>query len=76
MRIVGRVERRVVAKGTKSERVTAVLVAAEGEFILRRAQFPPFGEDGLDPFVGRNVACEGILLQGSTFEAREIKTED
>ncbi|GEM_PF-5210444 len=73
MEILGSIERRVVARGTKSERSAIVLVADQGEFILRRSQGPALGEDpDLEPFVGRQVLCEGTLLQGSTFEARLI----
>ena len=69
----GRVERRVVAKGTKSERASVVLVAPDGEFILRRSQANPFVDNVLESFVGRQVSCEGVLLAGSTFEVRSMK---
>ncbi len=72
----GRVERRIVAQGTKSERTSVVLVAADGEYILRRAEANPFGDPGLDALVGRCVTCEGTVLAGSTFEASAIKPLD
>ena len=63
----------MVAKGTKSERSTVVLVAPDGEFILRRAQGNPFVDDVLESLVGQHVSCEGEMLAGSTFEARTVK---
>jgi hypothetical protein len=76
MELVGQVERRVVAKGTRSERSAVVLVAPSGEFILRRAQGNPFVDDVLESLVGRQVACEGVMLAGSTFEARTVNPVD
>ena len=76
MNVTGQVERRVVAEGTKSERSAVVLVAPDGEFFLRRFQGNPFADDALDAFVGRRVLCEGVMLAGSTFEARTVKPLD
>ncbi len=73
MELTGKVERRVVAKGTKSERATVVLVASNGEFILRRCGGSPFGaDDSLTGMVGLHVQCQGEMLAGSTFEASSI----
>ena len=76
MEKIGTIERRVIAAGTKSERSAVILVSPDGEFILRRAQANPFVDDTLESLVGHRVSCEGVMLAGSTFEARTVKRLD
>lgn len=68
----GLVEKRVVARGSKSERLAVVLITPDGEYILRRPQGNPFVDPVLETYVGRHVSCEGTLLAGSTFQADTI----
>jgi hypothetical protein len=49
-----------------------VLVTPGGEFILRRSQGNPFKDDVLESLVGREVACEGVTLAGSTFQVSKV----
>ncbi|HEX9045675.1 MAG TPA: hypothetical protein VF988_01500 [Verrucomicrobiae bacterium] len=68
----GRIEKRIIGRGTKSERPAMVLVTPEAEYILRRAGEHPLADEVLESMAGRQVSCEGQLLAGSTFEAHTI----
>ncbi|NJM30663.1 MAG: hypothetical protein HC855_11660 [Rhizobiales bacterium] len=62
--VKGRVERKLVSKGSKSEREAIVLVTDEGEeFLLRRRGGNPFTDAALDKLVGKVITLKGTLLQ-------------
>lgn len=59
MRIVGRVERRLYAKGSKSERQAIILVTDDGEYLLRREGGNPFHDEALSSLVNHRIQLEG-----------------
>lgn len=62
MTYTGLVQRKRLDEGSKSEREATVLVSAGTEYVLRRRGGNPFEVDNsLDEFVGKEVACEGVL---------------
>ena len=68
----GTVVRGDYAKGSKSERSALFLATARGRFILRRKTGPVFGDEALEPYVGRVVECDGFVA-GSTLLAERIR---
>ena len=71
----GRVDRRAVAAGSKSEHDAVVLVTDDGrELILRRLGGNPFADPELDALVGKTVRCTGEL-RGTTLIASDIVDE-
>lgn len=61
----GRVARKRVSMGSKSEHDALVLVTAEGdEYKLRRQEGNPFRDPELDALEGKQVECEGIVRDG------------
>jgi hypothetical protein len=62
MSVRGRVARKRVSMGSKSEHDALVLVTAEGEeYKLRRQGGNPFRDPALDSLEGKQVECEGIV---------------
>jgi hypothetical protein len=65
--ITGKVLRRRIAAGSKSERVGVVLQDAAGRtFALRRAGGHPFSDAALDQLVGKTITGIG-LVSGRSF---------
>jgi len=58
----GRVVRRVVGRGSKSERDAVLLETAEGALLMRPRHGPSFGETGYEPLVGKTIACSGTIV--------------
>ncbi|MEX8519580.1 MAG: hypothetical protein AB3X44_13800 [Leptothrix sp. (in: b-proteobacteria)] len=66
-RLLGRVERRLLGQGTKSEHVGVVLVTADGQvWKLRRIGGNPFRDPVLDALEGERVEIDG-RAEGSGF---------
>ncbi len=66
-RKAGIVARKLVARGSKSEREAVVLVTPEGgEFILRRKGGHAFRDPQLDELVGTSITADGYV-DGQTF---------
>jgi hypothetical protein len=61
MTLRGRVERRRVARGTKSEREAVVLVTNAGAYVLRQRGGHAFEDPALDALVGRELEFDGEL---------------
>ena len=59
----GRVVRKLLGKGTKSEREAVLLETQDGAFLLRKRGGPSFGDSSFDALVGGLVECEGTLLE-------------
>jgi len=57
----GRVGRKRLSIGSKSEHEALVLVTADEELKLRRQGGNPFRDPELDPLEGREIECEGLL---------------
>ena len=61
MKIRGRVERRLIGRGSKSEHDAVVLVTAEHVYTLRRRGGHAFQDSVLDDLVGQELEFEGEL---------------
>jgi len=65
MTLQGRVVRKRVSAGSKSEHEALVLVTPDGqEYKLRRQEGNPFRDPELDVLEGRQIECEGIVRDG------------
>jgi hypothetical protein len=64
MKLRGRVGRRILYTGTKSEHVGLVLQTQEGDFKLRRRGGNPFEDETLYRLEGKEIEGEGILRKG------------
>ena len=70
-RLEGRVERRLLGEGTKSEHAGIVLVTDAGQvWQLRRIGANPFRDPVLDGLVGQLIAAEGYAEGSSYFFAQ------
>jgi hypothetical protein len=63
MKLTGRVTRKILYTGTKSEHEGLVLVTPAGEYKLRRQGGNPFRDETLAALEGRQIEGEGILRQ-------------
>lgn len=61
MKMRGRVIRRVLYEGTKSEHEGMVLVVPDGEFKLRRRGGNPFQDKTLSSLDGKVIEGEGLV---------------
>jgi hypothetical protein len=61
----GRVERRRVGRGSKSEHDAVVLATDDGVYVLRRRGGHAFEDSALDGLVGKALECEGELLDNT-----------
>jgi len=76
MEISGRVIKKTVGKGSKSERNAVLLDTGEAKFVLRRQGANPFSDPVLDAYVGKTIRGVGNLT-GYTFIVSEmIEVED
>ena len=66
MELLGIVERRRVATGSKSERDAVVLRTAEGSYHLRRRGGHPLQDENLEALVGMRIRAQGSIA-GPTF---------
>ena len=64
MKLRGRVTRRVLYKGTKSEHEGLVLLAPKGEFKIRRRGGNPFEDETLASLEGKEIEGEGVVRKG------------
>ncbi len=71
MTFQGRVARRRVSAGSKSEHDALVLATPDGqEYKLRREGGNPFRDPELDVLEGKRIECEGILRNGQLIMTR------
>jgi hypothetical protein len=63
MNLRGRVIKKILYAGTKSEHEGLVLVTAEGEFKLQRKGGNPFWDETLAEFEGKEIEAEGTLKE-------------
>jgi len=61
MKLRGKVAKRLLYAGTKSEHEGLVLITAEGEFKLLRKGGNPFRDEILAELEGKEVEAEGAL---------------
>ena len=62
----GRVAKRRVRIGSKSEREAVVIDTADGSYVLRRVGGNAFQDDDLEKLVGKRLSATGIV-RGSDF---------
>ena len=63
MKLRGRVVKKLLYAGTKSEHEGLVLVTAEGEFKLQRKGGNPFWDEILAELEGKEIEAEGTLRE-------------
>ena len=63
VRVRGRVERRVVGRGSKSERLAVVLVSATGDLVLRRRGGHAFRDPALEALADREWEFTGEVVE-------------
>ena len=61
MKLRGRVTKKMLYGGTKSEHEGLILVTLQGEFKLRRKGGNPFQDDTLAQLEGSEIEGEGII---------------
>lgn len=71
----GRVVRRRVGRGSKSEREALCIATAVGEFVLRRKGGPSYGDDELERYCGKTISCRGVIVT-RTLLAERIRVVD
>ena len=64
MILEGRVIRKRINIGSKSEHVATVLVTSEGEHKLRLQGGHPFSDPEIDALAGKHIRGEGIMSAG------------
>ena len=71
MTLQGRVVRKRLSIGSKSEHEALVLVTPDGqEYKLRRQEGNPFRDPELDALEGKRIECEGIVRDGQVIMTR------
>jgi hypothetical protein len=70
MKLRGRVVKKLLYAGTKSEHEGLVLVTAEGEFKLLRKGGNPFWDETLAELEGKEIEAEGTLRETRFTTAR------
>jgi hypothetical protein len=63
MKLRGRVRKKILYAGTKSEHEGLVLVTATGEYKLQRKGGNPFWDKALAPLEGKEIEAEGTLRE-------------
>ena len=63
MQLKGKVEKKLLYAGTKSEHEGLVLATAEGEFKLQRKGGNPFWDETLARLEGKEIEAQGILRE-------------
>jgi len=63
MKLRGKVAKKLLYAGTKSEHEGLVLVTAEGEFKLLRKGGNPFWDETLAELEGKEIEAEGTLRE-------------
>jgi hypothetical protein len=63
MKLKGKVAKKLLYAGTKSEHEGLVLVTAEGEFKLQRKGGNPFWDETLAVLEGKEIEVEGTMRE-------------
>lgn len=61
MHFEGRVIKKQVSRGSKSQRDAVVLATDAGEYVLRRRGGNPFRDSVLEELIGKSICCDGRL---------------
>jgi hypothetical protein len=70
MKFAGRVVKRLVAPGSKSEREAYCLQTSSGELVLRQYGANAFTDSAFESLEGKQIEAEGILSH-NTFIVKE-----
>jgi hypothetical protein len=70
MKLRGRVTKRLLYSGTKSEHEGLVLLTPEGEFKIRRQGGNPFWDETIASLEDKEIEVEGILRKGQFIMSR------
>ena len=70
MKLRGRVTKRILYPGTKSEHEGLVLLTPDGEFKIRRQGGNPFWDEIIASLEGKEIEGEGILRKGQFIMSR------
>lgn len=70
MKLRGRVTRKLLYRGTKSEHEGLVLLTPEGEFKLRRQGGNPFQDETLAALEGKEIEGEGVVRKNQFIMSR------
>ncbi len=71
MTLQGRVVRKRLSIGSKSEHEALVLVTPDDqEYKLRRQEGNPFRDPELDALEGKRIECEGVVREGLVIMTR------
>jgi len=61
--MTGKVIKKRISEGSKSDRPAVLLVTDDGEHVLQRQGGNPFNDGILDALVGKTITCEGFVHQ-------------
>ena len=56
----GKVVKKIIGKGSKSEHDAVMLVTKDGEYRLRRQKGNPFHDPELEKLIGKTIRCDGV----------------
>jgi hypothetical protein len=62
MEFLGKVVRKPLAAGSKSERLAVCIEGAGGNYVIRREQGNPFHDPQLEALVGKTIKARGSLV--------------
>ena len=65
--VCGRVVKKHIAAGSKSERDAVCLDTGARQVILRRQSGNPFHDEELEQLVGKHIRAGGTMIGGETF---------
>ena len=60
MELTGKVIKKVIGQGSKSQREAVAIVTGAGEFVLRRAGGNAFFDEELEWLVGKSIRAEAV----------------
>jgi len=60
---VGKVTKKLLGKGSKSESEAIFLETEKGEYVLRRQVGNPFHDPELQKLVGKTIRCTGLARE-------------
>lgn len=75
IQLSGKVVRKTIAEGSKSEHYAVLLQTKNKEYILRRMGGNPFYDASLEMLDGKNITVKGILSR-NVFLAKEIREDE
>ncbi len=68
--VTGSVARGPFGTGSKSQHIAVWIDTGGARYVLRRKGGPAMGDKALDAYVGREVRCDGVLLEHTLLAER------